>query len=626
MRHVVKLVALSAAAMVAVATGARAASANGPHGSGEPRHGGGSVTSLSILPSTGKAEVVVAIDSSVDVQDFTLTNPDRIVVDFTGATLDMPARFYDKVTRGGITNVRFAQYRPDVVRLVIELDGAHPYEVKRAGQAVRIAVTGGGSGFDAWHSGAAPAAPAAAPAAMAHARASVTTAVAPIPVQQSTQSRITVTYQEADIRDVLAAFAAFSGRTIVVGKEVSGTVTAEVRDQPWDVALQSILTAQGLAAAEDQYGILTVDSYKNIASKQASEPLTTELIPVNYAKASSLVETMKSLLSKDCPRAEGGGVSGPCTTRGTAAADTGTNTLIITEVTSRMDDVKRYVRSLDVRTPQVAIKAKIIFVSRTNIENLGISYDLGSNQQFFTKLAPRINPATGAALAPAGSDGLISIGGDALSGIANAGRSFKSNSALSLIYSTMLGKYSLTTFLDALQEVRLSDTQAEPSVVTLDNRKASLLSGEETPLRVIDASSQQGAGAAAPRAVVQFKETGIILEVTPHITNNRQILMTVHAEQSQLTAAAADLGFTFLKRRADSQLLVSDGETSVIGGLTLTQVTTDHTGIPILVELPLIGRLFGESTTTENKQDLLILITPHIVDEGEVIRTPGTGR
>jgi type II secretory pathway component HofQ len=115
----------------------------------------------------------------------------------------------------------------------------------------------------------------------------------------SDQPRITVTYQDADIRDVIAAFAAFSGRTIVVGKDVQGTITAEIKNQPWDVALRAILQGQGLAAAEDAVsGIITVDSYKNIASKQASEPLITQMVAVNYAKASSLVVTPAAFRSQ----------------------------------------------------------------------------------------------------------------------------------------------------------------------------------------------------------------------------------------------------------------------------------------------------------------------------------------
>jgi type IV pilus assembly protein PilQ len=133
---------------------------------------------------------------------------------------------------------------------------------------------------------------------------------------------------------------------------------------------------------------------------------------------------------------------------------------------------------------------------------------------------------------------------------------------------------------------------------------------------------QQGAGGAqgannVPRATVQLKEVGIILSVTPHITNNRQVLLNLHAENSDAQLASSDVGFIFGKQRADNQLLVADGETAVIGGLTVTQVTSSKSGIPLLVDLPLIGRLFGTTRTSEQKRDLLILVTPHIIDEGE---------
>ena len=644
----------------------------------------GTVTGVSVIPASGKAEIVIAVDSAVEVADFTLAGPNRIVLDLNGAALRMPPRFYDKVVRGGITNVRFAQYKRDVVRVVIELDARYKYEVSRGTSEVRISVSNEkASEFAAWHAGTpvvpgavAAAAVSAAPRATraeraeraereAEAReaslvareAAVTvreeaseaaarressrdanretgrqtareaTAEAMLPMQQSTQPRITVTYQDADIRDVLAAFAAFSGRTIVVGKAVAGTVTAEIRDQPWDVALQAILASQGLAAAEDANGIIAVDSYQNISSKQASEPLVTQMVQINYASASALVPTITSLLARDCSSSGSGGSNTPsgggqvvngCVVRGSVVADTTTNTLLITDVQSRVPDLLSYVRDLDIRTPQVAIKAKIIFVSRTDIEELGVSYDLGSNAGAFNRIVPRTDPSNGDPYDPQEVPAFIQLGGEALAGVANANRNFSTSSALSLFYSTMIGKFSLTAFIDALQEVRLADTQAEPNIVTQDRRSARILVGEETPIRVIDAAGGGGAGGA--RANVTFKETGIILNVTPRIAPNRQVEMTINAEQSQLQAAAADLGFTFLKRQATTNLLVNDGETAVLGGLTITQVTTARSGIPFLVDLPFLGRLFGESRTNEQKQDLLILITPHIVDDGEAVR------
>jgi len=179
------------------------------------------------------------------------------------------------------------------------------------------------------------------------------------------------------------------------------------------------------------------------------------------------------------------------------------------------------------------------------------------------------------------------------------------------VFSTALGGFSLTSFLSAVERADLSDIQAEPVITTLDNRKADILVGEETPVRVIDASS-----AGDAKASVIFKETGIRLTVTPHVTSNRQIAMELHTERSSIQPlAAADLGFVFQTQRAENQLLVNDGETAVIGGLTVTQVTNTRTGIPLLSGLPIIGKLFSFSSNNENRRDLIILVTPRIIDD-----------
>jgi type IV pilus assembly protein PilQ len=660
------------------------------------------VHSLSVVPSSGKTEVVIGVNAAVDVQDFTLDAPARVVVDLKGAILDMSRSTYDKVARGGITNIRYSQFRPNVVRVVIEMDAKHPYAVKRNDGEVRISVTGGKTAdYTSWSSNNKPgyvAAPkpsstrAASLRAVAQAPDVTRTLVSSAPLsaqttpkvvsqvestssqveaqdytvtaepaparavstydkpvalfsqaQQSQQPSITVTFQDTDIVDVIASFAAFSGRTIVVGKDVKGTVTAEIRNQPWDVALRAILQGQGLAASEDALsGIITVDSYGNILNRQASEPLQTQLVSINYARAMALVPTIQSLLQKDCPQAPAGGnvasnAARPmCIARGLVAADSTTNTLIITETSTRLAEVLQYVRNLDVRTPQVGIKAKIIFVNRTNIEDIGLSYDLGTGtDQFFSQLVKRPDPAT---LKPIDTNGdgvpdalgggtpfngdRILLGGNALSAIANANARVV-NPALSVVFSTALGKFQLTSFLDALQEVRLADLQAEPSIVTLDNRQASIQVGQEIPIRVLDANTANVSGAATPnaqpRATVQMKQVGIILTVTPHITNNRQILLLLHAENSDAQLAASDVGFIFGKQSGDTQLLVGDGETAVIGGLTVTQTTQSKSGIPLLVDLPIIGRLFGETRTDDEKRDLLILVTPHIIDDGAPI-------
>ena len=677
MRRIRTLAATAAAALSVGVGHASAAHIDGP-ARAALQPAAGAVTALSVVPGEGRADVVIAVTGAVQVADFAIEAPDRIVLDLTGARLNALGRAYDRKARGGIRNIRVSQYSPTVVRVVLDLDSKRQYAVKSSDSEIRVSVTGGDT-FVAWstqrdQSVVAEASKPAAPKPEAPkpeapraeptenvAMGSVATATsepaspvvvtpavqpelfraqdmevivprtpAPATSQQPQQRRITITWEDAQIADVLASFAEYSGRTIVRGKAVTGTVSAEIKDQPWDVAMKAILDAHGLAATEENSGIIVVDSYENILLRQSSEPLRIEMVNVNYVSAGSLVQTVQGLLSKDCPvggvaavaanNTQGGGSMQQqnCVVRGSVAADSGTNTLIVTEVSSRLPGLMGYIRQLDVRTPQVALKAKIISVSRTSIEQLGLSYDLGSSAAYFNNLVPRNLPGSDAADS---REGRVELGGEVIAGLGNASRKYRNGSALNLLFSTALGKYSITAFLDALREQQLSDVQAEPSIVTLDNREAKMLSGEETPVRVIDAGAAGAVGVPA-RANVQFKETGIILTVTPHITNNRQVRMSIQAEQSELRIIGGDLGFTIPKSNASTQLLVSDGETAVIGGLTQTSVTKNKSGIPLLSDLPLIGRLFSQTDTREEKRDLLILITPHIIDEGEAVRPP----
>jgi len=683
---------LAAVAAVALSTGAGPASAahiDGRPTRTAPDPATGAVTAISVVPGNGRADVVIALTGPVTVADFIIEAPDRIVLDLTGARLNSLGRAYDRKIRGGIRNIRLNQSSPSVVRIVLDLDAKRQYAVTQSDSEIRVSVVGGDR-FVAWSSSndkavlaaAAPEAaksepaeniatgsvaptsapapvvppparvvpppapvvppPAPEPSAPVRATADTDSMVAsmlarPMPVttvgafgsRRSQARRISITWEDAPVQDVLATFAEYSGRTIVRGKAVTGTVSAEIKDQPWDVAMKAILDAHGLAATEENSGIIVVDSYENILARQSSEPLQIQMVNINYASAASLVETVRGLLSKDC--AQGGAAAAPqgpsgqasCITRGNVAADSGTNSLIITEVNSRIGGLMQYIRQLDVRTTQVALKAKIISVSRTSIEQLGLSYDLGSSAAYFNALLPRNRPGSDAQADD--REGRVTLGGEVLAGMGNASRKYRNGSALNLLFSTALGRYSLTAFLDALREQQLSDIQAEPSIVTLDNREAKILVGEETPVRVIDAGAAGQAGVPA-RANVTFKETGIILTVTPHITSNRQIRMSIAAEQSELRIIGGDLGFTIPKRNATTQLLVNDGETAVIGGLTQTQVVKNKSGIPLLSDLPLLGRLFSQTDTREEKRDLLILITPHIIDEGEAVRPPGSNQ
>jgi len=299
--------------------------------------------------------------------------------------------------------------------------------------------------------------------------------------------------------------------------------------------------------------------------------------------------------------------NGICHGRGTVSADEVTNTVSITAPASSIEDLVSFVEMMDLRQPQVNIKAKIVLVNRTDIEGLGLKFDIGSPTAFFSDVVKRVDSSGTAATA----NPLVNLGGNTLAAIANANRSVP-DAALRLVYSTALGNFDFTTFLDAAQSVQLVDVQSEPSVTILNNRTASLVSGQEISFAPVTG----GAGGALNVVVTaQRIQTGTTLSVTPSVTNNRQIMLHVDAQKSSF--APSEAGPLIDRNQSTTDVLVADGQTIVIGGLTETTVQELKNGIPLLVDLPLIGRLFGTTTRQETRRDMLILLTPHIIDEGQ---------
>jgi len=569
----------------------------------------GEVTGVSVLPAPGKADVVINVRGAVQVRDFMLHSPERLVVDVVGAHLSAGTALYDGVNRGGVVNLRYSQFRPDVVRIVLDLQAVNYYKLARSDEEVRVSF-GTEQAFAAWSS--ASAAAGAAVAADQPASQDMT-AVAPArepevrvsqvqgsrPLFRTEQPRITVTWDRASIADVVAGFAAFSGRTIILGKDIKGEVSAEIKNQPWDQAFQAILATQGLSATEMSGGIIRVDAPAALAALDSLEPLESRQVPINYTPLAQITKSVETLLTKG---------------RGRVIADSASSSLIVTDTRSRVDDVSRFVANLDRKTPQILIKAKIIFVDRTDLERLGLRYDLGSaNQAYQTVVNRPVGPTATPFLSPSGENafGFVDLGGNALSLIGNANGRVQ-DAALSLVFSTILGGSTLTSFLSALQSQQLADIQAEPTISTLDNRKADILVGEETP--VPGAPPAQGSAVAVQQT--QFKETGIRLTVTPHVTNSGQIFMSLRTERSAVqNLPASQFGFNFTKQTTENQLLVNDGETAVIGGLTITEVNRTRSGIPLLSQLPIVGGLFSTTDNQERRRDLMILVTPRVVDD-----------
>ena len=193
-----------------------------------------------------------------------------------------------------------------------------------------------------------------------------------------------------------------------------------------------------------------------------------------------------------------------------------TNSVIVTETPQRLKEIESYIRDLDVRTPQITIKAKIVTVDRTGTEQLGLAYDLGSAGTFSNAIITRPG-VTG--------DQRINLAGDGFAGVANSGRAYKGTSSLTVIHNMVLGGFNLTSFLDALSSVQLTDVQAEPSVTTVDNKQAELFSGINQAFLLTPPVVPGQIQAVAPQ--IQRQDIGIKLQVTPHVTANRQVLLDI---------------------------------------------------------------------------------------------------
>jgi len=551
---------------------------------------------VSILPAADRTEIVIGIEGDVTASDFALANPDRIVVDLVGMRPVTAKNF--RVDRGGIHSVRIAQYSPEVVRLVIDVTQSVEYRVERASGEVRLSFVNPAGAFEPWSS-----LPPADEPPLPSEVVPAASPQAPPPPQQ--EQLLTVTFTEEPVANVLSAFAEVANRSIVASADVKAKlISAEVRNQPWDVALEAILAANNMVAKELDSGVIVVEDGARLAQRPNEEPLETRQYHILYVPADSLVTSVLTMLTPQ---------------KGKAAANKSSNTLMVTDVPSVLNQIDPLIKALDVKVAQINIAATIAFVDRTSLEELGVTYDLKDSRgnQLNSKVSGFVDENGDGVFQPeeATTDDVILLGGNSIAGLANANFPVP-NPALELVTSLVLGRHTLITFLDALQSVTLSDVQAKPVVTVMNHRQAEIQVGQRTPIRVIDIGSLGGGGGQgqAPTATVDYQNTGVILKVTPHVTGD-QVLLDIEAERSDAVPAPSDIGFVFQTQNAKTQVLVRDGETTVIGGLTITEKSRVRTGIPLLMDLPVLGALFRNSHDEESKKDLLIMVTPHIVRE-----------
>jgi len=535
---------------------------------------GGQLTGISVRPAGEATEVILSATDSLTWNDFQLDAPARIVVDLEDTFHRLPKYRFLGLDRGGIRAIRTSQFRDDITRVVLDVRRRTEYSILPSGTSLSVVFRNPEGTFAPWRTGVVAPASASGPVTASPEPETPDVGTTPSPTEPVVEpspvdlprpepiKRITVDFQGADIQAVIRAFSEFSGASIVAGRAVEGRVTAKISDLPWERAFEILMRANGYGV-EEREGIYRVDKLEVLRGEEALQMLSPTVFRLNYIDPADIEETVKSMLSE----------------RGSVHSDVKTNSLIVSDVPDRVALVGEIILELDVATRQVTIQSKLLFVNSVDLRQLGVQWQ-GTNFQ---------DPTTDT------------------HGQATSGQSVI-DPFLQLTYGTIKAGTNLTGILEALEERQVVDVQAEPQITTLDNLEAQVFVGEKTPIRVLDVGAQTSAAAS-----IQLIETGIKLTVTPHITNDGKIIMELHAERSSAVSVPTEFGVEFQTQEGRTTLLVNDGQTAVIGGLTTVDTVKTRRGVPFLSHIPVLGSLFRFSGDRLEKKDLLIFVTPYIV-------------
>jgi type IV pilus assembly protein PilQ len=426
-------------------------------------------------------------------------------------------------------------------------------------------------------------------------------------------ARISIDVQNADIKSVLRLLSEQGKVSIVSDDDVKGTVTLSIKDVTWEEALDVLLKVKNLEKMQNG-NVITIMTLENLAKQQALErsrrdvePQVTKVISINYASAAKLKDNLQEFLKDKDGKL-----------RGSVRVDEHSNSLIVQALP---DDIRRIVpiiEKIDKPTNQIQIKANIVETTKTMARNLGIQWggvfgrSVGNNSVYVTP-----GGAAGSATAP----GSALSGGYAPSAGASAGISGQgfgvnfpasgmtsaASGSLGLIFGTIGGNL-LEVQLSALQKDNKLNILSSPSITTMDNQMAFTENGTKVPYVTTEAS-----GGTTTRTV-KFEEVVLRLEITPHVIDGKNMKMEITVKKDEVDTTNNVEGNPFIiKKMTKTSLMVQDGETIVISGLTKQRNTTGDTGIPFFKDIPILGWLFKSDSKEEGMEEVLIFITPTIM-------------
>ena len=448
--------------------------------------------------------------------------------------------------------------------------------------------------------------------------------------QSYTGKKISLDFQDIEVRRVLQLLADFTGVNMVAADTVQGNITLRLKDVPWDQALDIILKSKNLDKRRNGNVIWIApvselikaeeEEAKAIAQSVKLAPLQTEYIQLNYAKAADIEKlitdgknTSNSRSGSNTNDPLGDSVGSLLSPRGTVSVDPRTNTLIINDTSAKIDQIRQMIDLLDVSVKQVMIEARIVRATTDFTKEMGVKWGIlsqgitnnnhllvgGSDTTLWNLREPEFDDERGGYTYEIERPQNLNVD----LGVTSAGAS---RIAFGLI---SLSDFMLDLELSALQADGYGEVISTPKILTADKQNAKVASGTQIPYQ-----SSEGGGVNAV-STTEFIDATLSLDVTPSITPDGKVQMQLNITSDSPGAATPTGQLTINKNAVNTNVLVDNGETVVLGGIFEQQTANSQTKVPFLGDIPYIGRLFRKDVKSENKRELLIFVTPRIVND-----------
>jgi type IV pilus assembly protein PilQ len=396
-----------------------------------------------------------------------------------------------------------------------------------------------------------------------------------------TGRKVTLEFADAEVRKIFQLLSEVSNKNFVLGDEVTGNISLKLVNVPWDQALDIILDTKGLDKREEgnivlirgkgKFKSLMDEEVENRKAALKGEPLETAMFDVNYADLGSIVTQFTALK----------------TDRGMISQDQRTNKIIVKDVKAAIEDMRTILKSLDIQEKQVMIEARIVEASSTFTQTLGINW--GIHYRDGSASIAGINAFD------------TSFGGLASNAAPASGVSGNPGATAGISFGTLSSNIKLDMRLNAAVSAGLVRIVSTPRVATLNHKSAKITQGQQIPYT----------SSTSDKVETKFVEAALALEVTPHINPNGTIIMKIDAKNDSPGSTGSPPPIN--KKQATTEMMLRDGETTVIGGIYVERESGGEDGVPFLKDVPWLGNLFKSTDTKRSKDELLIFITPRII-------------